>query len=47
MSSIRGYPVGSLKGAMFEEGVDGSVDDEAKNLIILNVWSVETPRYLA
>jgi hypothetical protein len=36
-----------LKGAMFEEGVDGSVDDEAKNLLILNVWSVETPRYLA
>jgi hypothetical protein len=25
----------------------GSVDDETRNLLILNVWSVETPRYLA
>jgi hypothetical protein len=23
------------------------VDDEAKNSLILNIWSVETPRYLA
>jgi hypothetical protein len=43
-----------LKGASNEEVADDVVavvamlrlvDDEARNLLILNVWSVETPRY--
>jgi hypothetical protein len=44
-----------LKDATYEEVVNdivdevamSGVDDEARNLLVLNVWSVETPRYLA
>jgi hypothetical protein len=45
-----------LEGMSNEEVIDtssprlrclGLVDDEAKNPLILNVWSVETPRYPA
>jgi hypothetical protein len=30
-----------------EVAVSVTVVDEAKDLLVLNVWSVETPRYLA
>jgi hypothetical protein len=45
-----------LKGAQNEKVVNyvvavvamsETVADEAKELLVLNVWSVETPRYLA
>jgi hypothetical protein len=44
MSSIRGYPTGSLRGVSHEEIANDEADEI---MLILNVWSVETSRYLA
>jgi hypothetical protein len=36
-----------VKDVVVEVAMSGLVDDVAKNPLILNVWSVETPRYPA
>jgi hypothetical protein len=50
MSNIRGYPAGSWKMHRMKKSsivVETIIDEVGEIMLILKLWSVETPRYHA